>query len=142
MTTQVQNLRFTKSELEKFRNKLEGRKKELLNTESSLENEGLIDLSEEATDEISHVRTHAADLGSDEFERELVLSLADDEIREIQDIEDALIKIQNETYGICQECGSDIPFSRLEAMPYARYCGPCEQKLEKSRKERAHRPMA
>lgn len=96
-------------------------------------------MSDETTDEISHVRTHAADLGSNEFERELTLNLADDEIKEIQDIEDALIKVQNETYGICQECANEIPFSRLEALPYARLCGPCEQKLEKKRKDEAHR---
>ena len=134
--------RFSKNELNGFRSKLDFRKKALLTTEQDLEQEALIDLSAETTDEISHIRTHPADLGSTEFEQELTLNLAEDEIKEVQDIEDALMKIQNETYGICQDCGDEIPFSRLEALPYTRYCGPCEMKLEKRRKDEAHNQAA
>lgn len=134
--------RFTKNDLDGFRSKLNAKKKALLTTEQDLEQEGLIDLSAETTDEISHIRTHPADLGSNEFEQELTLHLAEDEIKEVQDIEDALMKTQNETYGICQECADEIPFSRLEALPYTRYCGPCELKLEKRHKDEVHHQQA
>jgi DnaK suppressor protein len=136
-----QGRRFTTTQLSDLRRKLETSRTNLLSTERDAEREGLTDLSEEETGEISHVRTHAADLGSDEFQRDLMLSLADDEIREIQDIEDALIKIQKETYGICEECAGEIPFERLEVLPYARYCGPCEMKLEKRRKDQMRRSL-
>jgi DnaK suppressor protein len=133
------NPRFTKNQLNVFRKKLDETRKNLLITESDLEKEGLRDLSEDRTGEISHVRTHLADLGSDEMQRDIVLGVAESEIQEVQDIENALSKIENQTYGFCEECGIAIPFARLEALPYTRHCGPCEMKLEKQRKDHAHR---
>jgi RNA polymerase-binding protein DksA len=109
---------------------LEARRRELTETEQDLEDEALIDLSSETTDEISHFRTHPADLGSDEFGQQLALQLADGEIYELQAISDALERINTHTYGSCEECGSDIPYSRLEVLPYARYCVSCESRLE------------
>lgn len=132
--------RFKKEELQEFRKKLEARIKQLLATEKRLEEESLVDLAEDTTDELSHIRLHAADLGTEEYEQNLLLSLAESEIREIQDIEEALSRIQNETYGVCLECGKEISDARLEALPYARHCGPCQKRLEKIAQETSHQP--
>lgn len=126
----VKRPRFSSDFIKGVRAKMESRRKELLQMERDMEKEGLNELSEETTDEISHVRLHPADLGTTEFDQDMDLSLAESEIREIQDIEDALTRLQQNEYGICQECGVEIPFSRLEALPYTRYCAACEVELE------------
>src|SRR5579863_1016975 len=47
-------------------------------------------------------------------------------------IEQALARVDNGTYGICAECGEDIPFERLKALPFALMCVDCQQKRGKS----------
>jgi DnaK suppressor protein len=54
-------------------------------------------------------------------------------------IEEALEKIQEGTYGVCEECGDEIGPGRLKAMPLARLCVPCQSRLEK---EKAHQKFA
>ncbi len=128
--------RFSNEDLATFRTKLERRRLELTETESDVEREALRGFSEERTDEISHVRTHPADLGTEESEQAVDLSLAEGEIEEVQDIEDALVRMQNESYGVCEDCGVEISFSRLQAVPYARYCVRCESKHENESRRR------
>ena len=138
MTQQSSSTRFTREQMDQLRRELQARRRALIETEYDIEREGLTDLSEEVTDEISHIRTHAADLGTDEAERDVALELADEELQEIRDIDEALTSMQNQTYGVCQECGCEISYARLEALPFARFCGPCERKFEKSKKEHQH----
>ena len=45
-------------------------------------------------------------------------------------VEEALERIKKSAYGICEECGKEIPMKRLEALPFAQYCISCQQKLE------------
>ncbi len=54
-------------------------------------------------------------------------------------IEEALEKVQEGTYGVCEECGDEIGAGRLEAMPLARLCVSCQSQLEK---EQAHQKSA
>jgi DnaK suppressor protein len=76
----------------------------------------------EDTGELSGYDNHPADLGSEVFERSLAVSLNEHENFMLDDIDYALNKIKEGTYGKCEECGVEIPFERLEAMPTARYC--------------------
>ena len=54
---------------------------------------------------------------------------------EIDDIDSALNKLEEGTYGICEECGDDIPIKRLEAVPAALYCGPCQNEIDRRNKD-------
>ena len=45
------------------------------------------------------------------------------------DTAEALRRMSDGTYGVCDRCGSDIPLGRLRALPHARYCAPCQQRL-------------
>ena len=54
-------------------------------------------------------------------------------------IEEALEKVREGTYGVCEECGDEIGAGRLKAMPLARLCVPCQSRLEK---ETAHQKFA
>ena len=49
----------------------------------------------------------------------------------IKEIDEALQRIADESYGICEVCGEDIPEGRLQARPFARYCAQCKEELEK-----------
>ena len=80
--------------------------------------------------ETSSVPTHIADLGSDNFEQELTLSLMGTEKEALDQIEAAMDRIHNGSYGQCEECGEAIPEVRLEAIPYAALCVQCASQRE------------
>ena len=79
----------------------------------------------EAAGDLSSMPIHMADLGSDNFEQEFTLSLLENEEGTLDLIELALERIEDGTYGDCDECGSKIPKARLNALPYAPHCVKC-----------------
>jgi DnaK suppressor protein len=72
------------------------------------------------------------DKASDSRTLELLMTIGDAERREFEEIEHALRKIEEGTYGICEQCNSPIGEARLEAIPTARLCRPCKENEEKS----------
>lgn len=71
------------------------------------------------------------DQASSERDRELGLLLGDREREKIHSIDEALLRIDDGEYGICEECDEDIPLGRLKAMPFTRHCVKCKSDLEK-----------
>ncbi|MDD2581121.1 MAG: TraR/DksA family transcriptional regulator [Desulfuromonadaceae bacterium] len=71
------------------------------------------------------------DQASSERDRELGLLLGDREREKIHSIDEALLRIDEGEYGICEECDEDIPIGRLKAMPFTRHCVKCKSDLEK-----------
>jgi DnaK suppressor protein len=71
------------------------------------------------------------DQASSERDRELGLLLGDREREKIHSIDEALLRINEGEYGICEECDEDIPLGRLKAMPFTRHCVKCKSDLEK-----------
>ena len=71
------------------------------------------------------------DQASSERDRELGLLLGDREREKIHSIDEALLRIDEGDYGICEECDEDIPLGRLKAMPFTRHCVKCKSDLEK-----------
>lgn len=71
------------------------------------------------------------DQASNERDRELLLLLGDREREKIRHIEEALIRLDEGEYGICEDCEEEIPLGRLKAMPFARLCVKCKADLEK-----------
>ncbi|MEM1110112.1 MAG: TraR/DksA C4-type zinc finger protein [Planctomycetota bacterium] len=71
--------------------------------------------------EISHMPLHMADVGSDNYEQEFTLGLMEYERKIIIEIDDALQRIENKTYGVCHESAKPIARARLEAKPWAKY---------------------
>ncbi len=82
---------------------------------------------EELFDEVDHT--------IEERQKQLSLLLNEREKAKLNEIEDALQRIENKTYGICEECGDEISSERLKYLPYARYCVDCQDKLEKMEEE-------
>lgn len=88
------------------------------------------------------------DLASEERDRELSLILSDRERERLQAIENALERVEDGSYGICESCESDIAPARLEALPFTRLCVSCQAEREKEAKlsrrfedERAYRRL-
>ena len=65
------------------------------------------------------------------YNKQILLSLSENERLRLQEVDEALDRIGNGTYGICEECGGPIGLKRLEVRPIAIYCVPCKTKLEK-----------
>ena len=88
------------------------------------------------------------DLASEERDREISFILSDREREKLQAIEDALRRIEEGSYGICESCDSEIAAGRLEALPFTRLCVSCQAEREKEAKmarrfddERAYRRL-
>jgi RNA polymerase-binding transcription factor DksA len=88
--------------------------------------EGLDDVRNESENdslsELSSLDQHQADVGTETFEREKDLSILERVEAELADVEHALERIDEGTYGICEACGKPIGDERLEAMPASRFC--------------------
>ncbi|MCA9322086.1 MAG: TraR/DksA family transcriptional regulator [Planctomycetes bacterium] len=113
------------TEIKKFRKLLLERRARLAGTMNSMADEVLKpNGSGNDVDEI-------ADVGSDQFEQELTLGLMEAERQEVQNIDEALDRMDEGTYGVCEGCEEKIPMPRLTAVPAARYCIACQSKLER-----------
>jgi DnaK suppressor protein len=121
------NVYLTPEEIEKFRALLWAKRNELLGNVSHMEK----DVLKDSGSELSHVPIHMADLGSDSYEQEFTLDLMDSERKLISEIDNALARIENGTYGICEMDEKPIPKPRLEAIPWALYCIVCASSSEK-----------
>lgn len=80
--------------------------------------------------DLSSMPIHMADIGSDNFEQEFTLSLIESDGDTLAKIEAALDRIEDGSYGLCEECGAKIPKQRLLAVPYAVMCVKCASRTE------------
>lgn len=81
--------------------------------------------------EASAFGMHQADAGSDAYDRDFALSLLSQEQDSLYEIDEALKRVENGTYGVCEMSGKPIPHARLEALPFTRYTVECQAELEK-----------
>jgi DnaK suppressor protein len=87
----------------------------------------------DASGDLSAYTFHMADVASDSFERELSWDRASVEQKVLFSIDDALKKIEDGTYGQCEACPKKISKERLKAIPYAKFCRSCKEKIEQKR---------
>ena len=74
------------------------------------------------------------DLASEERDREINFILSDRERVKLQQIDDALQRLDDGNYGVCESCGLEIGEERLTAMPFSRLCRDCQQDQEREAK--------
>ncbi len=79
----------------------------------------------DVTGDLSSHRTHVADQGTEHYQSELASRLKSLEGKTLREIEAALKRIEDGTYGKCERCGEDIPAARLDIVPHARLCVKC-----------------
>ena len=81
--------------------------------------------------DLSGYTFHMADMATDLYDREFSLELAEGEGNRLYDLDDAIKRVDEGTYGKCDECGGSITKQRLKAMPQAQFCLKCQQDMEK-----------
>ncbi len=84
----------------------------------------------EASGDISAFTSHPADISTESYEREKVASLITRETQILKELDAALERIRDATYGECDTCGGDIPPARLQARPFATLCVKCQTEAE------------
>lgn len=116
-------------------------KKLLLDLYNSLDSEvrhiaenNLKKSQKELTGDLSGYSIHMADMGTDNFEREMELGIATGETDRLRLVEEALRRIKDGSYGRCLDCGKDIKPARLKAVPYATLCIHCQSAAEKDQR--------
>lgn len=123
-----------KKELEKFKEILQVLRKKIVGELEHLEGESLNKSQRDATGDLSGYSLHMADVATDNFDVELNIGLATTEQQALNMIDDAIRKIDEGVYGVCEDCDKAIPQKRLVAMPYARLCVQCQEIEEKNQK--------
>lgn len=94
----------------------------------------------ESSGDLSSYSFHMADQGTDNFDREFALSLVSSEQEALYEIDEAIERIKDGTFGLCESCGCDIEKARLKALPFARLCIACKSEAEKGKTR--YRPFA
>ncbi len=79
---------------------------------------------------LSNVPIHMADIGSDTYDQDFMLGLAETERARLREIDEALLRIDDRTYGVCQMTGKVIPKARLAAKPWAKYTIEAAREVE------------
>ena len=113
----------TRHLLDEERERLEGLREEYASLREASEEDGM--------QELSSVDQHQADIGTETFDRSKDLSILDEVEAELAEIEHALQRLDEGTYGTCEACGKVIPDDRLEAMPATRFCLDDQAKAER-----------
>jgi RNA polymerase-binding transcription factor DksA len=109
---------FRKRELDKFKEILRLKRAQVTGDVNDMETEALIG---RGSGSLSKLPQHMADAGSDTYDQTLNLDLAAGQRKLLKEIDDALARIENKTYGICELLGKPISKERLENTPWARY---------------------
>ena len=122
--------RLAKSTIEKYRQLLLAKRRDMLGDMSGLEAETL-GAGRNDNGDLSNMPTHPADIGTDNFEHEFSLGLLESERQMLTEIDQALDRINAGTYGVCLGTDSPIGVARLRAKPWAKYCIDYARKVEK-----------
>ena len=101
----------------KEREEIIGGVKQTLESSKEIGQDGIQDIGDEA---------------ANIYNKQILLSLTENERLRLQELDEALDRIANQTYGVCEECGGPIGMKRLEVRPIAKYCVPCKTKMEKT----------
>src|SRR5436189_90725 len=118
----------TKTKMDNFRQHLLALRKRLNGDINHLADEALHKNGNDSGN-LSSMPLHMADVGTDNYEQEFTLSLIANQEQALEEIGAALERLEDGSFGRCEECSEEIPAPRLEALPYARYCVDCARKM-------------
>ena len=116
--------------LDRFKKKLMKEREKLLADVNHMREEELDKSQRNAAGELSGYANHMADGGTDTIERQVSLGLISNEESILLKIDEALKRMEDKTYGVCELCKEKISQERLKAVPYASYCIECRSQEE------------
>jgi RNA polymerase-binding transcription factor DksA len=119
-----------KRKREAYRKKLVGLSARLRGDITSLEDQTRTPTGGQAVGNLSNAPMHLGDMGTEVYLQELNATLLENEEYLRGEVIAALERVDNGTYGQCENCGQRIIEERLDLLPYARYCTPCAEKLQ------------
>jgi len=122
------------SELQYFRVQLVEKRAELIGSVTTMESEALRKTRSEGSGDLSMMPIHMADIGTDNYEQEFTLGLVANERDMLRDIDAALARIENKTFGICEATHKPISKARLKIKPWARFCLEYKRSQEQQRR--------
>jgi DnaK suppressor protein len=117
-------------EVESFRQVLLGLRARLRGDLDQMTDEALRRTQPESSGNLSNVPLHMADVGTENYDQEFTLGLIENEQGTLEQVYEALGRINSGTFGRCQECGDPIAKPRLQALPYTPHCIQCARELE------------
>ncbi len=120
-----------KAETDKFKKILLQKREELMSDVNHITEDNRKTSPKDASGDLSSYSMHMADVASDNYDREFSLNVASGERNTLLDIDEALKRIKDKTYGKCIACGKSISKKRLMAVPQAKLCVPCKRKEER-----------
>lgn len=123
-----------KAQLEEFRNMLLEWKERVYIELNKIESSTLGKSQKDFAGDLSGYSLHMADAGTDTFDQEFALNLASNQQEFLYQIDEALKRIEDNIYGVCESCQKPIPQKRLRALPFAKNCIKCQQQMEKRKK--------
>src|SRR6478736_10307914 len=114
-----------KRESKEYKNTLLALRSRLRGDFTGLADAALRKTRSESSGDLSSMPIHMADMGTDAFEQEFTLSLMEHDGSALEQIEAALVRIEDGLYGVCVECEAKIPRARLQVLPHTPYCVKC-----------------
>ena len=129
-STRTKKSHLTTADTERFKQMLLEKRREILVNVNEMEDEALKKSRLDAAGDLSSMPIHMADIGTDNYEQEFALGLMDSERKLLREIDNALQRIEQGTYGICKGTGKQISKARLKAQPWAQYCVEYARMLE------------
>lgn len=123
-----------KEDLKKYKEKLLAIKNVIQGNIKQIGKDSLSKSQKEASGDLSSYTLHMADMASDSYERDFAFDLASNEQELVYKIDESLRRIDEGVFGKCLNCGKKISKARLNIVPYAALCVPCQQKEEKNKK--------
>ncbi len=121
-----------KKKLEQFKKKLEQRQQDLRRTMSRNVQDGRAADSEEIAQDV-------ADKAANSYTKEFLFSQSSNDRALLARVEEALGRIRDGSFGECINCGKEVNPKRLEAVPWARYCISCQEKIEQGQIQESSR---
>ena len=114
----------TKQQIDHFRELLSQRRERLASDLHMMQDEALkVTAQDNSSDSV-------ADTGTDNYEQDFTLGLIESEEVLAREIDEALLRIDQAKFGVCESCETPVPLARLEILPFARFCITCQQKRE------------
>jgi DnaK suppressor protein len=102
----------------------------------------LLEIRRDLLDQVERKKLYSKEVGEDgipdsgdvaaySYSKEVLMGLGENERTKLRLVEEALAKIDEGTYGVCERCEEAIPVKRLELLPFTRYCVQCQTELER-----------
>lgn len=123
--------KLNKKDMDVFKKLILKEKEEILAEIKHISEDTLKKSLKDASGDISGYTYHMADVATDSYDREFSLTLASNERKRLYELDDALRRIEDGTFGVCEGCQKLIAKTRMKAVLQARFCVKCQEKQEK-----------